>query len=331
MVVFTGTPDADLFGRASLLVQLMSASAAYLQPHNIRPALSADNSLRITWDLRCAAERCNRQQAFRVTLMAENTNAMVLNTGRRESTDASHIAYVALKSATAYRLDVSVWSGTPNAHSASVRMYSAIPDGDWQGQWLGGFTQMRGSFTLEQPRRAVVSALAHASGVGCFAMSLNGRAADAAEANTSYMNPGWANIPTVRMLYRQFDVHSLLLDGPNVVGARLGQCKYGYQGSFCTGAHGSLAACRAFTLHLSIRYDDGSEQLVLTRPTSSNDAPTRWLGTSVLNPIRYTHLYHGEVCSEGQPANHSLASESPTPLKCPNPNVSETPVFEPLV
>ena len=99
----------------------------------------------------------------------------------------------------------------------------------------------------------------------------------------SFMDPGWSNIPAVRMLYRQYDVAALLRDGANVLGARLGQCKYGYQGSFCEGARGSTATCRAFSMNLVIRYADGSEQTVLTQ---SGDGTTRWLGTDVLNPIR---------------------------------------------
>ena len=120
------------------------------------------------------------------------------------------------------------------------------------------FTQLRGEFVLAQPKNAISSALAHASGVGCFTMSVNGRAADVAERNRSFMDPGWANIPTARMLYRQYDVRALIRDGTNVVGARLGQCKYGYQGSFCAGAHGSLAKCRAFRLHMLIAFGQPS-------------------------------------------------------------------------
>ena len=62
-----------------------------------------------------------------------------------------------------------------------------------------------------------------AANAATISSTRRGRAADAAEANASYMNPGWANVPTVRTLYRQFDVGSLLLDGANVIGVRLGQ------------------------------------------------------------------------------------------------------------
>ena len=58
---------------------------------------------------------------------------------------------------------------------------------------------------------------------------LRGQPADSIDSNSSFMNPGWANVPTVRSLYRQFDVSTMIVAGTNVLGVRLGQCKYGYQ------------------------------------------------------------------------------------------------------
>ena len=64
---------------------------------------------------------------------------------------------------------------------------------------------------------------------------------------------------------------------------------------------GRCGRCRAFKLQLTIAYRDGSEQTVITRPAGSVHAvqeganASRWLGTTALNPIRYTHLYHGEI------------------------------------
>jgi alpha-L-rhamnosidase len=57
-------------------------------------------------------------------------------------------------------------------------------------------------------------------------------------------------------------------------------------------------------MDLTIRYHDGSEQRVLTKPASATDAQPQWLGTTDLNPIRYTHLYHGEIVDArvGDPA-----------------------------
>jgi hypothetical protein len=66
-------------------------------------------------------------------------------------------------------------------------------------------------------------------------------------------------------------------------------CKYGYQGSFCVGAHAANAACKAFLMSLRITYSDGT---VRAADTSATDGT--WEATTAANPIRYAHLYHGE-------------------------------------
>ena len=75
----------------------------------------------------------------------------------------------------------------------------------------------------------------------------------------------------------------------------LGRCKYGYlngagQGQFCTGAHGASAACRAFRATLSLHFADGTSSNFSTSATSG-----AWQATTSGNPIRYSHLFHGEI------------------------------------
>ena len=136
-----------------LLLLSAAAGAAHLLPHNIQPAVVSTRSFRVTWGLVCTAERCDRQQAFRIVLTDARTHAVTLDTGRLERADASHTVVAPLTSARSYTLNVSVYSDdAETARGASVRVHSAILDNDWQGEWLGGFTQLRGAFKLEQPR-----------------------------------------------------------------------------------------------------------------------------------------------------------------------------------
>ena len=301
----------------SLFTGAVRVSTRQLQPGAIkinRAAADGDDaiavgsrSVSITWDLLCAdvhAHSCvgMRQIAYRVRLRGAHDGTLLLDSGRRNTSRSQHDAvFHLLRSAQRYSLEVTAWaSPTRPPLTTIISMRTALLDvTDWRDAlWLGGFTQLRGNFALAQPPSAISSALAHASGVGCFTMSVNGLAADATANNASYMDPGWANVPSVRMLYRQYDVSSLLRSGTNVIGARLGQCKYGYQGSFCAGAHGSLATCRAFRMLLIVTYEDGTSQTIATQPGTPADTGTggaRWLGTTDLNPIRYTHLYHGEI------------------------------------
>ena len=230
-----------------MAMNILAGSLATLHPTNLRINRTSrpigSRAVAVTWDLQCESSCLGeRQEAFRVKIFSQDDGIM-LDSGRQVGQTTSHADVVtSLRSARRYTLEVSVWSGEQGKASASTTVHTAMLDEPWQGEWIGGFTQLRGDFTLAQPPSSMVSALAHASGVGCFALTVNGAAADAADANRSYMNPGWANVPTVRMLYQQFDISSLLRKGPNVLGVRLGQCKYGYQGAFCSGAHGSTAA-----------------------------------------------------------------------------------------
>ena len=104
-------------------------------------------------------------------------------------------------------------------------------------------------------------------------------------------DPGWSNLPTVRTPYRAFDVTGLVRPGANVVAARLGFCKYGYQGAFCDGAGGATSACRGFVLQLVIKFGDGSGLNV----TTDLAGPTAWQTTNSANPIVYDHLFNGEI------------------------------------
>jgi len=101
-----------------------------------------------------------------------------------------------------------------------------LADTDWEGVWLGGGTQMRTTFTLPKGRGAIASATAYASGVGCFSLELNGAP------QSDFMDPGWAVLPSKRVLYRAYDVamHTLAAPAVNAIGVRLGMCKYGKTG-----------------------------------------------------------------------------------------------------
>ena len=257
------------FARQLSFLSLLGAACAQtslLLPENLRvnnllsteaePAAVDSRTLTLGWDLACSsfskkvspANSCtgSRQAAYQVRLVDALTNETVLDTGLIRRDDTRHTETLAsLKPSHGYSLEVRVVSSSDTSGtiglSASTRLHTALLEASaWEGEWIGGFTQLRGDFTLAQPVQQISTALAHAAGVGCFALSINGRAADASAKNASYMNPGWANLPTVRTLYRTFDASALLRDGANVLGARLGQCKYGYEGAFCAGAHGSL-------------------------------------------------------------------------------------------
>ena len=114
------------------------------------------------------------------------------------------------------------WSVTAAGVTTVGKFQTALrtgDPGDWGGaRWIGNFTQARAAFSVRHDS-PVLMATAYASGLGCFALTLNGQ-----PANDSMMDPGWSTIPPMRLLYRAYDVSHLLLPGANALGVRLGFC-----------------------------------------------------------------------------------------------------------
>ena len=253
---------------------------------------------RFSWQLSAVvAARGVAQTAYRLRIVRIYDESVVVDTGKimsqRQTFIAPHDAdsrAEALDADTAYKALLEAWS-SDGAGKTTAYFHTALrasDPSDWQGEWIGGYTQLRASFEIPSDKQ-VSSASAYASGIGCFDLSVNGAPA---AANVS-LEPGFSTVPTVRQLYSAYNVKSLLRPGENAVGFRLGMCKYGYLDTFCEGAQGSSPNCRAAILQLNVKFTDGSGMNVTTR--AGGDPTTGWVGTNDANPVRYTHLFHGET------------------------------------
>ena len=172
--------------------------------------------------------------------------------------------------------------------AVSRRHWRSPRAGTAQSGSAASVTQARASFAL-RAGATVVGATAYASGLGCFALTLNGQ-----QVADSMMDPGWSTLPPMRLLYRAYNVSHLLVPGENSAGVRLGFCHYGgIDQPFCIDGHAMRDTCRGFVMRLSVRYADGETQDVLT--TAGGGGGAQWNGTTNGNPMVYTHLYHGEV------------------------------------
>lgn len=143
------------------------------------------------------------------------------------------------------------------------------------GAWVGGFPQLRSSWTLDgaAPTRARL----HVTGVGCYHVFMNGRRL------SQELSPGFGYAPNVRVPYDSYDVLPLVAaGGENVLGLRLGTCKYGYLGSYC---NGTALECNAGWAMLTVTQEGGNSTTVTTREG--------WVGAP--GPITFQHLYHGET------------------------------------
>ena len=150
----------------------------------------------------------------------------------------------------------------------------------WGGaQWIGGHNQLRSNFSLpSQPTRA----RAYVSGLGAFYLYLNGK-----RVGDHVLDPPQTVYPK-RVNYVAFDVLPMLVPGENVVGALLGNYKWGYTDVWCNmTAAGGPDGCRAFLLRLEVTLADG------TTFEHVSGSGSDWICRQ--SPIIWDHLFHGET------------------------------------
>ena len=150
----------------------------------------------------------------------------------------------------------------------------------WGGaQWIGGKNSLRTNFSLpSQPTRA----RAYVSGLGAFYLYVNGQ-----RVGDHVLDPPQTVYPK-RVDYMAFDVLSMLAPGENVVGALLGNYKWGYTDVWCNmTAAGGPDGCRAFLFKLEVTLADGS----VFEHTSGTGSD--W--SCRQSPIIWDHLFHGET------------------------------------
>ena len=287
-----------------------------------------------SWELDCrskdalaaagvaACPRGTVQTSHHLQIFSARTKTLVLDSGVVDSPDPSvalRQGLSFLEASTKYTYELRVWASQDKNRDPDARAACATAQGqfhtalfspaEWSAEWISGGTMLRSS-PFSARNTTMVSASLLASGVGCFSLTINGANVDTAYP-TSRMDPGFSTAPRARLLYRAYDVLPLL-DGSDgstsgtsstsktaatfVVGVRLGFCKYGFLYNGCHGAHATHAKCRAISLQLTMTYADGSNQTVQTNTNAdSSSGSVAWTATTVANPTRYTHLYHGEM------------------------------------
>jgi alpha-L-rhamnosidase len=128
-------------------------------------------------------------------------------------------------------------------------------------------------------RGDVVAARVRVSALGVYELYINGTTV-----GDEVLAPGWTSY-SHRLLYRTFEVASLLGAGPNVIAAVLGDGWYRGRLGFHGGRSHIYGDRLGLIAELEIRYGDGSVELVGTDPS--------WRCSS--GPIHASSLYDGEV------------------------------------
>lgn len=250
---------------------------------------------RFSWII---TEPALQQTAYRLTVAYRwDPDTIVYDTGN-VSTMVNHVFYngLALESDTDYVWNLAVqlttipMNGTVYNYTNSSLFSTSLlyTDQDWQGNWIGGYNQIRKSFPLSLSN--IQRARIYITAVGCYTLYINGQSISQDGYNrtepASIANPGFSTIYTTRVLYNAYDIGTALIpNGENVIGIRIGSCKYGYLGEFCTG---NETECNAVLVQINIQ--DNNNNVV---KIYSNGEDNTWLG--IPSPILSNHFYNGEV------------------------------------
>jgi len=196
----------------------------------------------------------------------------------------------ALVSRERVRVRVRVWTDDDIVSDWSMPSWAEaalLDPGDWLATPVGGAwdedrsrdrrpARVRREFTVSRP---IVSARLYASAHGVYQAEINGmRVGDDA------LSPGWT-VYGRRLRYRTYDVTSYLSEGPNAIGAWLGDGWYRGRLGFNGGTRNIYGTDQSWLAQLEIAHDDG------TTTTIATDAS--WQAAT--GPILTSSLYDGEV------------------------------------
>ena len=158
-----------------------------------------------------------------------------------------------------------------------------LQDADWRAEWITGDVSQksipqsmlfRRDFTVRPGlRRATV----HVCGLGCFAMSVNGR-----QVGDTLFPPGWTKYDKT-CLYDTYDLTGMVHEGPNAIGLLVGNGMYNVPAGRYTKFTGSFGPVKAIA-QLVLEYKDGSKDVIGT--------DSKWRQTS--GPITFSCVYGGE-------------------------------------
>ena len=278
--------------------------------HRVNPPGIDQPAPRLSWAL-ASEGRGQVQSAYRV-LVAESEEHLeaeenlLWDSGRVDSNRSFSIEYggAGLKSGARCVWNVRVWDGEGGQSSPSepaVFGVGLLERSDWKGSWISAgegpagdmdpptgdeydalgnglapSPYLRKEFGLEKPvRRARLYATAR----GLYELSING-----ARVGDDVLAPGWTDYRK-RIQYQSYDVTDLLREGPNALGAILGDGWYaGFVGFDPKRAGAHYGTRPQLLAQLNVEYEDGS--------TESVASDGSWISST--GPILFSDLLAGE-------------------------------------
>jgi alpha-L-rhamnosidase len=228
---------------------------------------------RLSWEI-TDPRRGARQTAYQVIVSAfeaklDSGGADLWDSGKIAGDRSAHVAYDGppLPSRRRCFWRVRTWDIDDNPSPWSETAWwemGLLQRDDWEGEWIGSALvgaprasvpcpYLRHTFTVDKP---VASARLYATALGLYECHLNSR-----RVGEDIFTPGWTDYRK-RVQYQVYDVTDLLADGPNALGAVLGDGWYcGHVGGGPRQGYGDRPKLLA---QLEIRYADGTTQTVAT-------------------------------------------------------------------
>ncbi len=238
---------------------------------------------RLSWSLEARDAVRGRGQTAYLVLVASSPELLaaeradVWDSGRVAS-DAQHLVSYdgpPLEPGRTVHWAVRVWDRDGEPSDRATSTWTTGRRGDWgRARWIGvdstladelglgmtGTPRLRRAFAVEKP---VARALVHVTGLGHYALDLNGR-----RVGRDVLNPGWTD-PAKTVLYNTYDVTALVREGANALGIGLGGGLYRIPqgGPHAEGRYAkywdSIGPFQAI-LHLTVEHPDGTATVIAT-------------------------------------------------------------------
>ncbi|MER6347900.1 family 78 glycoside hydrolase catalytic domain [Streptomyces sp. NPDC001595] len=242
---------------------------------------------RLSWTLTPGS---GPQEAYELEL---DRGGRTHRTGRVDSAEQVLVAWPGQPLTSRERVTVRVRVWTAGAeHPSAWSEPRAVEAGlltpaDWQAVPVGAAwdedpgadrrpARVRKDFHLDRP---VIRARLHVTAHGLYEVEINGR-----RVGDEALAPGWTVYPE-RLRYRTHDVTGHLTEGPNTVGAWLGDGWYRGRYGFDGGTRNIYGTDQSLVAQLEVTHDDGTTSVIAT-DGSWHAAP---------GPILTSGLYEGET------------------------------------
>lgn len=247
---------------------------------------------RLSWKIKASGSDV-MQSAYSIRVATDpkfSSSGTVWKTGKVSSGESTLVTYEGkqLVPGKRYYWQVRIWDNKGKASGWSRTSYwetGLMNPAGWSAKWIelegdtlryGPAPHFRKEFSLA---RAVSKARVYVTSHGFFELYINGR-----KVGDEVLAPGWTSYGK-RLQYRVYDVTSMLKNGPNCVGAVLGDGWY--RGTLAWGDNYAIYGKRlGLLMQMRITLTDGSEYTVMTDGS--------WKGI-VDGAIRMNDLYNGEI------------------------------------